>query len=137
MWLIETSPRVHRAGKGPQLLARSDDPGHSEFLVVYQLFFVVVMVESLLKVLILSQLQLVKTNCGESKCSCERGALVSFFRNWKLGGAKQAMSRAAGDGEPESMGLGALSSSVAQERLPAWRRSWLGPGNLSYVAGES
>lgn len=85
MWLVEMSPRVHRAGKGSQLLARSDDPGHSEFLVVYQLFFMVVMVVSLLKVLILPQLQLVKTNCGESKCSCEWGALVSFFRKRKLG----------------------------------------------------
>lgn len=45
------------------------------------------------------------------------------------------MSRTAGDGEPESTGLGALSSPVAQERLPAWRRSWLGPGNLPYVRG--
>lgn len=50
MWLVETSPIVHRAGKSPQLgPARPDDQGHSEFLVVYQLFLVV----SLLKVLIL------------------------------------------------------------------------------------
>lgn len=38
-------------------------------------------------------------------------------------------SRAAGDGESKSTGLGALSSSVAGGWLPACQRSWLGPGH--------
>ena len=41
--------------------------GHPEFLVVYQLFLLVVMVGRLLKVMILLQLQLAETSFGETK----------------------------------------------------------------------